>query len=165
MKYIAHRGNLNGPNTADENKPEYILKALHLGFECEIDVRYINDEWFLGHDTPDYKIELKFLFDNSEKFWIHCKNIEALNYLIHCPQLNVFWHQNDDYTLTSKRYIWCYPGKEILPGLIREQISLEKDIRRSFSVAVMPEWNNFCVPYHCYGVCSDFVLDLQKKKL
>ena len=150
MKYIAHRGNMNGPNPTDENKPEYILKALAIGFDCEIDIRFINNEWFLGHDTPNYKIDFEFLLDNAENFWIHCKNIEALNCLIHHSQFNIFWHQNDDYTLTSKRYIWCYPGKEILPG---------------FLVAVMPEWNNYYVPTHCYGVCSDFVLDLQKKKM
>jgi hypothetical protein len=144
MKYIAHRGNLNGPNPADENKPEYILKAIQLGFECEIDVRYIHGGWFLGHDTPDYKIDLDFLLDNSENFWIHCKNIEALNELIQYSQLNIFWHQNDDYTLTSKHFIWCYPGKTILPGN---------------SITVMPEWNHFYVSGQCYGVCSDYVAD------
>jgi hypothetical protein len=142
MKYIAHRGNLNGPNLVDENKPEYILKAIGSGFECEIDVRYIHGEWFLGHDTPDYKIELDFLLNNSEKFWIHCKNIEALNKLIQFSQLNIFWHQNDDYTLTSKNFIWCYPGKIILLGN---------------SITVMPEWNNFYLSENCCGVCSDYV--------
>ena len=60
MIYIAHRGNLNGPNK-DENKPEYIKKSISLGFDCEIDIRYINNILYLGHDTPDYKIDLQFL--------------------------------------------------------------------------------------------------------
>ena len=26
--------------------------------------------------------------------------------------LNYFWHQTDDFTLTSHGYIWTYPGKK-----------------------------------------------------
>ena len=61
MIFIAHRGNLNGPNKEMENKPEYILKALNKDFYVEIDVWYINNSFFLGHDNPDYKIDIEFL--------------------------------------------------------------------------------------------------------
>ena len=60
MKLIAHRGNLNGPNTKLENSPEYILNALNKIFDCEIDVRYINKKLFLGNDTSDYEIDIFF---------------------------------------------------------------------------------------------------------
>jgi tetratricopeptide (TPR) repeat protein len=79
MKLIAHRGNLNGPNTKLENSPEYILNALNKSFDCEIDIRYVNKKLFLGHDTPDYEIDINFLLENSEKFWIHCKNFDAIH--------------------------------------------------------------------------------------
>ena len=79
MKLIAHRGNLNGPNPELENKPEYILNTISLGYDCEIDIRYIDNEYYLGHDSPDFLIDLDFLLDNSNKFWIHCKNFEAFD--------------------------------------------------------------------------------------
>ena len=28
---------------------------------------------------------------------------------VHC-----FWHENDDYALTSKNWIWAYPGKSAI---------------------------------------------------
>ena len=27
---------------------------------------------------------------------------------------NYFWHQEDDYTLTSEGYVWVYPGKPLI---------------------------------------------------
>jgi hypothetical protein len=44
--------------------------------------------------------------------WWHCKNFAALDKL-QGSNLNYFWHQEDDHTLTSKGFIWTYPGKEI----------------------------------------------------
>ena len=60
MKIISHRGNLNGVDSKNENKPETIVKALDLGFDVEIDIRVINGEIYLGHDEPQYKIDLEF---------------------------------------------------------------------------------------------------------
>jgi hypothetical protein len=140
--YIAHRGNINGINKGRENTVEYILEAINKGFDCEIDVRYIDNKLYLGHDTPDYEINLAFLLNNSSKLWVHCKNLEALNYLIDYKELNIFWHQNDDYTITSKGYIWAYPHKETLNNCI----------------IVMPEWHNYVdLNSNCKGICSDFV--------
>ena len=30
-KLIAHRGNINGPNTEEENNPEYLIKTINKG--------------------------------------------------------------------------------------------------------------------------------------
>jgi len=38
MKLISHRGNLFGPNPTNENNPDYILNAIELGYDVEIDV-------------------------------------------------------------------------------------------------------------------------------
>ena len=58
---------------------------------------------------------------------------------------NYFWHQNDDYTLTSKNYIWSYPGKSYTKN----------------AIIVMPEWNtpnwDTLKVTNCHGVCSDYV--------
>lgn len=137
MILISHRGNIDRIIPESENNPEYVLSAIEKGYDCEIDVWYKEGQWYLGHDYPEYGIELSFLKNN--KLWCHAKNLQALQQLlknnIHC-----FWHQEDDYTITSKGFIWTYPGNK-----------LTKD-----SICVMPETNskNFDIS-NCLGICSD----------
>jgi hypothetical protein len=149
MKLIAHRGNTNGSNPLKENNPDYINYALSKGYDAEIDIRYdkSNERFYLGHDGPDYLINWSWLEDRKEKLWIHCKNLEAL-YVFSCSafRTNYFWHQNDDFTLTSENYIWTYPGKSYTPR----------------SIIVMPETIigeeiRSIKAYNCFGVCSDYV--------
>ena len=42
MYYISHRGNLKGSKPEYENHPNYIKKALSMGYDVEIDVWYIS---------------------------------------------------------------------------------------------------------------------------
>jgi hypothetical protein len=149
MKLIAHRGNITGPDFTQENSPEYIENALESGYDVEIDIRYDKktDSLFLGHDEPQYKVSLYWLAGRMDNLWIHCKNIDALDFFVTSTGgFNYFWHQNDDFTLTSKKYIWTYPGKPYTPK----------------SIIVMPE-NVYGLDieslraYNCYGICSDFV--------
>jgi hypothetical protein len=150
MKLIAHRGLFEGPDKDIENSPRQILQAWEEGFECEVDLWKIGGEFWLGHDVPQYKIELDFLITNL--VWIHTKNLEALYWLLtHHTAFNYFWHQNDNFTLTSHQYIWTYPENELTDR----------------SVMVMPEWadpklsNVLNKP--CYGICSDFVRLIRNK--
>jgi hypothetical protein len=154
MKLIAHRGNFNGPNPLEENKPEYIERALSQGFHVEIDIRFNQNDnkLYLGHDDPQYFIDWFWLSKYKDFLWIHCKNIEALyEFSEGTSGFNYFWHQNDDYTLTSKNYIWTYPGKYCTPK----------------SVMVMPENSigrekfNTLKTYNCFGVCSDYVGEIE----
>jgi hypothetical protein len=141
MKYIAHRGLVNGPNLDLENLPNQIRDSLQQGYDCEVDVRYVNDKWLLGHDNPDYEVDFAFL--EQPGLWIHAKNLEAL-YVLTGTNLNFFWHQDDDFTLTSHGYIWTYPDKPLT----------------SHSVMVMPEWHNpelTNLTNRCFGICSDYV--------
>ena len=39
MKIIAHRANLSGPNSKNENKLSSIKKCIDLGYDVEIDIR------------------------------------------------------------------------------------------------------------------------------
>lgn len=144
MFYIAHRGLFEGPDPSKENHPDQIQEALHLGFHCEVDVRYITGKWMLGHDEPQYEVPLTFL--QNPLLWVHCKNVLALE---HCPNINKFWHDTDDYTLTHSGYIWAYPGKALT----------------SKSICVMPEWKlpPGDIPEGNYaGVCSDYILEISK---
>lgn len=146
MILIAHRGLLDGPNKNVENHPEQIEKALDAGFECELDLWLVYDKIMLGHDEPQYNISRDFL--DKSGLWIHAKNIEALVWLT-TTDLNYFWHQDDDYIITSHKHIWTYPGKPLTAR----------------SICVLPEINDpgfEKLPKHCYGICSDYVSKLRK---
>jgi len=152
MKLIAHRGNLTGPNPVRENSIDYIDEAIAEGFDVEIDLRVEGNKCYLGHDESQYSVTLEWLRKYKDVLWIHCKNREALEKMSSASvQFNYFWHQEDDYTLTSKNHIWTYPGKEITQT----------------SVVVMPEWETDidelgeCKKILCYGICSDYVSKLK----
>ena len=53
---ISHRGNTVGKLELYENEPSYIHKTLLEGFDVEVDIWYIENNWYLGHDNPQYKI-------------------------------------------------------------------------------------------------------------
>jgi hypothetical protein len=143
MILISHRGNINGINKSRENHLSYINEALNYGFEVEIDVWYDNG-WWLGHDNPQYKFDVSQF---HEKLWCHCKNINALNEfcanVVYPHKCRYFWHQNDDYTLTSDGHIWTYPGKPL--GNYFN------------SIAVLPETVSNWDISKAIGICSDYI--------
>lgn len=107
MIVISHRGNLEGKNISLENSPEYIEKAITLGFDVEIDAREINGLIFLGHDAPQYPISNNFLLKYINSLWIHCKDISSYFYLKSLGDFNLFFHNNDDQVITSKGFLWA----------------------------------------------------------
>lgn len=141
MKLIAHRGNINGRMESWENEPTYIDLAIKKGYDVEVDVWYIDNLLYLGHDKPQYGVDFIWFRDRISKIWIHCKNIEAVE-LFSEPgyEFNYFWHETDTITLTSLNHIWAFPGKQPIQN----------------SIAVMPEINNDDIT-QCLGVCSDFI--------
>jgi hypothetical protein len=141
MKLISHRGNLIGPDPTNENNPDYILNAIQQGYDVEIDVWYTNQKLYLGHDYGKYEIELEFLL--NEKLWCHAKNLESLNFMLEYPQINCFWHQTDDFTITSKGFIWTYPNKETT--------------KKSVIVCLDDNISNNLDKNNLYGICGDNV--------
>jgi glycerophosphoryl diester phosphodiesterase len=139
MKLIAHRGNVSGKQPDKENSPSYIQEAIKLGYDVEVDVSYSDGHFWLGHDEPQYETNIDFL--KNQSLWCHAKDLEALKIMleqgIHC-----FWHQDDDYTLTSKGFIWTYPNKPVC----------------SKSVIVLIDKQDK-LPKNCYGICSDYLID------
>ena len=140
MIYISHRGNVNGRNEPFENMPAYIDYAISKGYDVEVDIWYKDNMLWLGHDMPNHIVDSKWLIERYDKLWIHCKNIEAMDFLknIECT-LNYFWHQEDDVTITSIGHFWTYPGKKLT----------------KWSIAVMPEIDRFENIDMAYGICSD----------
>lgn len=110
MIKISHRGNLFGPNLKLENSPDYVVEAIRSGYDVEIDFWVVDDKLFLGHDSPQYEINNFFIDSYVKKIWIHCKNLNALDYIMCKPKYyQGFWHENDKYTITTNNYIWTYP--------------------------------------------------------
>ena len=135
MILISHRGNINGSNPKMDNNPEYIQKALDLGYDVEVDVWSIDKQFYLGHDKPQYKIERSFL--QNKKLWCHAKNIEAFYRMID-DEIHCFFHDKDKVALTSRGYFW----------------SAFEDEMTSKSICVMPP-SSRNLPKNIAGVCSD----------
>ena len=151
MILIAHRGLIDGPDKKIENEPNHIISTLNQGYDCEIDLWYHDDEWYLGHDLPQYKISENYIFNNKDSFWIHAKNEDAFSKLNDFyPMFNYFWHDTDTYTFTSKSIPWIYPGKKLLRN----------------GICVLPENNHSLdetiITFDCLGFCSDYVSVIQK---
>lgn len=151
MIKIAHRGNMNGPNPELENDPEYLLKAVDAGYQIEVDIWVLDDILYLGHDGPKYHASHEFIFNLENKAWFHCKNLEALYYFTqYLPQMNYFWHETDKFTLTSRNYIWTYPGEKTTTRSIL--VHLDKISDGMMFDGEPP-----------YAICSDYVTNKERK--
>lgn len=138
--FISHRGNIDGRQPNRENHPTYIDEALAAGFDVEVDVWVIEGTFHLGHSAPDYGVTMHWLNQRSDKVWLHCKNIEAVEWFSQLSGFWWFWHETDTVTLTSGKHIWAYPGKQ--------------PIERS--IAVLPEVFKDDIS-NCIGICSDYI--------
>jgi len=143
MKLISHRGNINGPFPLYENRPEYIDEAMRMGYDVEIDVWRIDGNLFLGHDSPTYQINEKFIFRSG--LLCHAKNADSFNYMLKNKNTHCFWHQEDTYTLTSFGIPVVYPNKEP----IENSIVMIRGTENYFEI-----FNNKII----YGICSDTLI-------
>jgi len=138
MIYISHRGNIYGKQPDKENSIVYIEEALKK-YYVEIDVWKKGECLFLGHDNPKYLVDSEFIYTNRKKLLCHAKNIQALTYL-HGRNIHCFWHNEDEYTITSKGLIIALPSKW------NEQ-----------TICMLPE--TYDLKYeeikNCVGICSD----------
>jgi hypothetical protein len=141
MIIISHRGNLDGRNLECENNPTYIQQALDQGYDVEVDVWYIDDRFFLGHDTPTYLVEPSWF--ERKALWCHAKNIEAFEKMLEL-KIHCFWHENDKYTLTNKGIPWCFPENYHTKGIT---VILDK---------------NTIPPKNIGGICTDYPLYYSK---
>jgi hypothetical protein len=141
---IAHRGNVSGPRPELENSPKYLDDAIYKGYDVEVDVWYINNKLYLGHSAPQYEIEVDYL--KNKHFWCHCKNTEALRFLLD-EKVHCFFHQSDAVTLTSQGFIWTFPKKKIIKN----------------SICVMPEYGYDGHLDYCLGICSDYIEEYHEK--
>ncbi len=149
MILISHRGNTEGKKPGLENGQRYCEEAIEKGFDVEIDVHWYEGIFWTGHDRPQYRVRTDIL--KRKEVWCHAKNILALKMMLK-EDIHCFWHQEDDVTLTSRGYIWTYPGKYLT----------EK------SICVLPKkfgdiYNKSMGIDECYGICSDYILEYKEK--
>jgi hypothetical protein len=140
MLIISHRGYTNGPDDFLENNPEHIKELLTDNLSVEIDVWFVDGALQLGHDNPKYIISDEFI--KNELLWCHAKNLEAMHHMLNIGVKNFFWHQEDDFTLTSSGFIWTYPNRPISD--------------KSIIVDLSKNW--FEREYNCFGVCVDYLI-------
>lgn len=145
MIFISHRGNLTGPEPEKENRIEFIQAAIDAGYDVEIDVRLLAAAFYLGHDGPEYPVELEWLLDKKDHLWIHTKDFNSMDGLISLD-LRVFYHQFEKHTVIGNtRNIWSHDieeasGKSIIPLISMDDIIKNNGIEMKF-----------------HGVCSDYI--------
>lgn len=107
IHFIAHRGNTHGPQPSFENRIDYLLQARAQGYKVECDLQLLDGVLYLGHDDPQEEFPTEWA--RSDHFFCHAKTPETFGALLrlgaHC-----FYHETDQVTLTSRQYIWCFPG-------------------------------------------------------
>jgi hypothetical protein len=141
MIKIAHRGNINGKIEGRENSPDYLLEAILQGYDVEVDLWFVEDKPFFGHDKPQYEVSQGDFIKIASNAWFHCKNIEAMEFLAPFGErLRYFWHQEDDYALVSNGMIWTHQGRQTRPT----------------SVLVDLELTNTFGYGDIHGVCTDY---------
>lgn len=147
MKIVSHRGNLDGENPKLENHPDQIDLAIRNNFLVEVDLRIVNDRFFLGHDTSDYLIDKQWLLYRKQYLIIHSKDLLTSNHLVRLnKELNWFYHTDEDIVLSSWGWIWCYPGIYLSEGitvLIGDQVKL---------------------PSKVLGVCTDYPIKFRSSR-
>lgn len=142
MILISHRGNLNGPIPHLENQPEYIDKAIAAGYEVEVDINYLNDKFYLGHDMPDTEITIEWMEERKNKLWFHCKNLAAATQI--GKDYKFFCHTLDSFVLTSTNHVWVHdlrlPLNDFCIIPLMSTIDIEK--HKDFNV---------------FAICTDYI--------
>jgi len=143
IEIISHRGNTSGPQKKDNiaSKLEQTAKNMLV----EVDVWNIDKQWYLGHDAPEAETSIHFI--SNKNFILHAKNLQALTYLTD-TDLHYFWHQEDDFTLTSNNLIWTYPKGEVTTKSIIVCQTLEE-------VAKYKDED-------IWGLCTDYAEDARR---
>ena len=141
MKFIAHRGNINGVNSTNHNVAK-IWDAIEDGFYVELDLWCIKNNYYLGHDKPEIQIQLTD-FDHPQVFF-HLKNL----FLPKLKFADAFAINNDDYVFTLRDKLWCnykvgYSNDSIIcaPELVGSTDNLDAFIKDNMGA---------------FGVCTDY---------
>jgi hypothetical protein len=141
MIIVAHRGNLDGPDSCNHNI-EKLHKAIQAGFYVELDLWLKDGKYYLGHDKPEQQITLAE-FDHPQVFF-HLKNLFL-------PTLNfadAFAIHQDNYALTLRGKLWCNYGA----GFVENSIVCAPEL-----VGANQSLNEFLYEHkNAWGICTDY---------
>jgi hypothetical protein len=116
MIIYAHRGNLDGPEENNENRPSQIERALEAGFYAEVDIRRSYSGFWFGHDGADYRVEDDWINERRDRLLLHVKDFETLQYI---ADRRLAWHfichASDPYTITSRSHVWLHDIRKLVP--------------------------------------------------
>lgn len=154
MKLISHRGNYNTVLPDRENKPSYIDTTLSMGYDVEVDIRYIDKKFYLGHDKPDIEVSDEWILARKENIWFHCKNIYAAQAFKKLgSDIKYFCHSVDDFVLTSTSHIWVH--------------NLSLDLNETCIIPLLDinSIENYTNQNLVYAICTDYINICKKKGL
>lgn len=149
MRLIAHRGNIRGKILHLENTEPYIIDAIAQGYQVEIDMWYVNQTLYLGHDDPLYKTSFEFLHEHSAELLIHCRDLKTLEFMHNDKKLskfNYFYHVTEPAVISSH-------GDIIMHSHANRCIDN--------SIYMLPEILGIKNRYlkKCAGICSDVIFN------
>ena len=119
----------------------------------------MEDGIYLGHDNPNYKIDIDFITKNKDRFILHVKSFHSesdfvikslskIYKIAHC-----FSHEEDNFTITNRGWIWSHPEMGFIPNSIfvlpEKFVSLNS---REFMNKI----------YLLKGICTDFPLEINQ---
>ena len=155
MKFISHRGNIHGPQPDEENTFDYIDEAIALGYDVEVDLRWKNGQFYLGHDfAQEPSVSLEWIYDRQHFLWLHCKDIDCFS--IAPKAWRKFCHISDPAVVVTPDFLWIHDlsmelnWKCIIPLLTKEDID-NFDLERTRSG-------------DCYGICTDYPMYLERER-
>jgi len=156
MIKISHRGNVSGPNPDRENTSKYVDAAIAQGYMVEVDIWKNGDRFYMTHKcslSDRTEINIEWLKARIDELIIHCKDVVALQWFAsQLDDWHYFWHQKDDYTLTSAQWIWGGLGSPMHSPITKDIY----DYVECTSICVMPEYSEQNISKFT-GVCSDYI--------
>lgn len=146
MQILAHRGNTKGPSRF-ENHPDQIRECLAAGFGVEIDLWQEGSNCYLGHDAPQYPIELDE-FDRLDVFF-HLKSAHLPNLL----RADAFAIVCDPFVVTLRGRLWANYGQNPSPN----SVMCSPDLVGANEA--LSDFRQRIIGAH--GVCTDFPLEFR----
>ena len=147
MILFAHRGNITGKRPELENTESYITDAIRSSYKVEIDVWYVNNKLYLGHDDPIHRTSIDFLQEHTSELLIHCRNLTTLEFFATHKYNSIF------------RYFYHTVEKCVLSSY--GDIIMHSHANRCVanSIYMLPEILNIEDRYliNCSGICSDVI--------
>lgn len=147
MILFSHRGNVDGKRPNLENTESYISDAIRSSYKVEIDVWYVHNKLYLGHDDPIHKTSIEFLQEHTSELLIHCKDVNTLEFFSTHKMNSTF------------RYFYHTVERCVLSSF--GDIIMHSHANRCVKncIYMLPEVLNINDKYlrNCSGICSDIV--------